>query len=164
MAPHRSRAWCRAWTATSMAPQNIGGTEPATARCWKLAVSPALAAPVQLTAPASVSPGESFNLSYLVSNSYNGNVPGTNNYCFATNNAGDTTGWTGTFTGEPTSQTKMLTASTTTGIYTYALTCGGSETGTATVTVSHPTLHSPPSRIISGRNPWARRRRTTAWS
>jgi len=103
---------------------------------FKLAVSPALAAPVQLTVPSSVVADASFSLSYLVYNSYDGTVPGTLNYCFATNNAGDTTGWIGIITGEPTSQTKTLTAPATAGTYTYALTCGGVESGIATLTVS----------------------------
>ena len=105
---------------------------------YKVTVSPALPPPVQLTAPATVTPGEMFSMSYLVANSYDGTVPGTMNYCFATNNAGDTTGWTGTFTGEPTAQVKTLTASSTLGTYTYTLTCGGIESGFATVTVAPP--------------------------
>jgi hypothetical protein len=82
--------------------------------------------------------GANFSLSYLVANAYDGNQPGTLNYCFATNTAADTTGWTGEFTGEPTLKTATLTAPETAGTYTYALTCGGAETGVATLNVTAP--------------------------
>ena len=115
-----------------------GGTFQNMGILYKIIASPALAAPVQLTVPASVVHGTDFTLSYLVTNAFDGTVPGTLNDCFATNTAGDTTGWTGAITGEPTSQTKTLTAPEAAGAYTYALTCGGSETGIATLNVTVP--------------------------
>ena len=104
---------------------------------YKVTVTPALNPPVSLMAtPSTVAPGGSFTLAYSVYNSYVGTVNGTMNQCFATNNAGDTTGWTGILTGTPTTQNSgNLTASSTPGTYTYALTCGGVETGIASVVV-----------------------------
>jgi len=115
----------------------IGGAN-ASGVFYKVTATPAMAAPVQLTAPSSVAAGAGFSLGYLVVNSYDGTLPGTMNLCLATNNAGDTTGWTGVLTGEPTEKTAILTAPSTPGTYTYALTCGGTESGFATITVSSP--------------------------
>jgi uncharacterized repeat protein (TIGR03803 family) len=110
-----------------------GGTG-ASGTIYKLTASPALAAPVVLSAsPSTVTVGQPFTLSYSVSNADVGAENGTMNQCFATNTAGDTTDWTGIFTGTPTTQTQMLTA-TAGGAQTYSLTCGGVETGLVTVT------------------------------
>jgi len=114
---------------------------------FKLAISPALAAPVQLTGPfASIAAGESFTITYKVVNAYSDTLQ----QCFATNNAGDTTGWTGIFTGSPTAQIKSVKASTTPGTYTYTLTCGGMETGTLSVPVSKA---DPSTSLSSSLNP-----------
>jgi uncharacterized repeat protein (TIGR03803 family) len=93
---------------------------------FKLAVSPALSAPVQLTIPAGINAGSTFTLSYLVTNATSDSMQ----QCFATNTAGDTS-WTGLKTGATTFGEATLTASSTSGIYTYALTCGGMESGFA---------------------------------
>jgi uncharacterized repeat protein (TIGR03803 family) len=99
---------------------------------YKIAASPTLAGPVQLTAPASVPTGTAFALSYLVTNA----TSDTMQQCFATNSAGDTTGWTGVETAATTATDVMLTASSTPGTYRYTLTCGGVETGTVNVVVA----------------------------
>jgi len=66
---------------------DLGGTHGGDT-VFKIAVSPALPAPVQLTLPASVAAGNTFNLSYKVTIAYGGTL----GYCFATNTAKDTTG------------------------------------------------------------------------
>lgn len=99
---------------------------------YKLAVAPALLAPVQLSLSlSSVSVGAAFTLTYTVANA----TSDTLQYCFATNNAGSAT-WTGVKTGKTTAQTSSLTAPSANGAYTYALTCGGMESGFATLTVT----------------------------
>ena len=98
---------------------------------FELLPSPTFSAPVALTVPASVTPGSSFTLGYAVSNAYGDTM----SRCFATNNAGDTTGWAGVHTGSPTVTNVSLTAPSTTGAYTYSLTCGGIESGFTTLTV-----------------------------
>jgi uncharacterized repeat protein (TIGR03803 family) len=98
---------------------------------FQLTSTPALAAPVTLTVPAGVTHGTTFTLGYAVSNAYSTTLK----TCFATNTAGDTTGWTGPITGAPTAQNLTLTAPATAGTYTYALTCGGMQSGFATLTV-----------------------------
>jgi len=98
---------------------------------YRLAASPAASAPVTLAVPASVTHSMSFTLSYAVANAYSKTLQ----TCTATNTAGDTTGWTGTKAGSATVTNVTLTAPATTGTYTYALTCGGVESGFATLTV-----------------------------
>jgi uncharacterized repeat protein (TIGR03803 family) len=98
---------------------------------FKLTSTPTLAAPVTLTVPAGVTHGTTFTLGYAVSNAYSTTLK----TCFATNTAGDTTGWTGPIAGSPTAQNLTLTAPATAGTYTYALTCGGMQSGFATLTV-----------------------------
>jgi CSLREA domain-containing protein len=103
---------------------------------FKLVSTPALAAPVSLSAPASVNAGASFTLSYQVLNAPPaGAAVGTLQQCFATNTAGDTSGWTGVKTGYATSTNVTLTAPTAPGTYTYTLTCGGMESNAVTVAV-----------------------------
>jgi uncharacterized repeat protein (TIGR03803 family) len=87
-------------------------------------------APIQLAAPATVTHGSSFSLAYSVANAYSTTLQN----CFATNNAGDTTGWAGLKTGLPSPQTVTLTAPSS-GTYTYTLTCGGAESGFTTLVV-----------------------------
>jgi uncharacterized repeat protein (TIGR03803 family) len=109
---------------------NLGGTNN-DGTLFQLTSTPALAAPVTLTVPAGVTHGTTFTLGYAVSNAYSTTLM----TCFATNTAGDTTGWTGPITGAPTAQNLTLTAPATAGTYTYALTCGGMQSGFATLTV-----------------------------
>ena len=93
--------------------------------------SPALPGPVQLSVTGAVYAGQPFTLSYLTANAGSETLQ----QCFATNTAGDTTGWTGIKTSLPTATNASLTASSTPGTYTYTLTCGGMETGSLGVVV-----------------------------
>jgi len=105
-----------------------------------------LAAPVQLsTTSANVLPGATFTLTYSVTNATSDSLQ----YCFATNNAGDTTGWTGLKTGSTTAATASLTASSVTGAYTYSLTCGGQESSVLTVYVAEPYSVTPTTTVSS---------------
>jgi len=111
-----------------------GGTSDAGV-LYKISASPVEKPPVQLTVSSSaVAPGGSFTLSYLVSNGYSDSLQ----YCYASNNAGNT-GWTGPTTGAAKTQNVALTAPTALGSYTYALTCGGQESGFVTLTVKNAT-------------------------
>jgi uncharacterized repeat protein (TIGR03803 family) len=98
---------------------------------YTVTASPGLAAPVTLTVPPTVAAGSSFTLSYAASNAYSKTLQ----TCVAMNSGGDTTGWTGVKTAAPTATNVSLTAPATVGSYVYTLTCGGMETGLATVTV-----------------------------
>jgi len=99
---------------------------------FKLTTSPALTGPVALTVPAAVTHGSSFTLTYTVSNA----ASQTLQHCFATNSAGDVTGWAGIKTASTSSTNATLTAPATAGSYTYALTCGGIESGFVTLNVN----------------------------
>ena len=104
---------------------------------FEIAVVPALPAPVSLSAPATVTHGNTFSLSYAVSNAYAASPnDGTLEQCFAGvyNGSGVYTGL-GTFTGKPSSQNTTLTAPATTGTYTLGVTCGGMESSTTSLTV-----------------------------
>ena len=98
---------------------------------FKITPPSALAGPVTLTVPASVTHGTSFTLSYAAGNAYSATLE----QCYATNNGGDTTGWTGVKTAAVTATNVSLTAPSTAGTYSYTLTCGGMESGFATLTV-----------------------------
>ena len=108
---------------------------------FKITPSPAFNAPVQLSASStSLTPGQSFTMSYSVFNAYAGALPGTMNQCFATNNGGDTTGWTGVLDATPATATKSLDAPSTPGTYTYTLTCGGVASNAIALTVTPPPI------------------------
>jgi uncharacterized repeat protein (TIGR03803 family) len=108
-----------------------GGGPADTGVIFRLATVPALAGPVTLTVPASVTHGLSFVLSYTVANASSKTMQ----QCFATNTGGDTSGWRGVKTAATTATNATLTAPATAGSYTYSLTCGGMESGFATLTV-----------------------------
>jgi len=105
---------------------------------YKIAISPALAAPVQLTlSSASISKGSAVTLTWKVGNGFSDTLQ----QCYAFVQGGVTGAgtWTGKQTGTPSSGGYSGSASitpTATGTYTYALTCGGQESGFATVTVT----------------------------
>jgi uncharacterized repeat protein (TIGR03803 family) len=99
---------------------------------FELTPSPALPAPVTLTLPASVTHGASFTLSYAALNAYSKTMQ----QCLATNTGGDTTGWTGMKIASPSTTDATLTAPSSPGTYTYSLTCGGIESGFATLNVN----------------------------
>jgi uncharacterized repeat protein (TIGR03803 family) len=115
---------------------------------FKLEGAPVLPGPVSVTVPASVTHGKAFTLGYANVNAANtAGVsvagPTTQQACVATNYLSsdttytpvDTTGWAGAKTAATTVTNVSLTAPATAGTYTYALTCGGSETGFATLNV-----------------------------
>ena len=78
------------------------------------------------------SAGTSFTLGYTVSNAYSATLQTCQYFAYdSSNNVVDT----GALTGSPTAQNATLTAPSTTGTYTYALTCGGQESGFATLNV-----------------------------
>ena len=99
---------------------------------FRLTPAPALAGPITLSAPSSVTHGSSFMLSYTVSNAGSQTMQ----RCFATNNAGDVTGWAGVLTASTSATNATLSAPVTPGTYTYALTCGGIESGFVTLNVN----------------------------
>ena len=99
---------------------------------FKLTPSPALAGPVTLSVPATVTHGSSFTLTYTVVNASSKTMQ----QCFATNGAGDTAGWTGVKTASTSAKNVTLTAPATAGAYSYALTCGGVESGFVTLNVN----------------------------
>jgi uncharacterized repeat protein (TIGR03803 family) len=108
---------------------------------FKLAPSPALSGPVTLTVPASVAAGATFTLGYAASNAASttgvtatGNTTLQSCQYFATNSTGTQVA-TGALTGSTTATNATLTAPATPGTYTYALTCGGIESGFTTLTV-----------------------------
>jgi uncharacterized repeat protein (TIGR03803 family) len=104
---------------------------------YKLIPASALTAPVALSASISqVSPGQSFTLTYAVSNA----TSATMQQCFATNTAGDTTGWVGVKTAATTATNASLTAISTAGTYVYTLTCGGIESSQINITVNGNTV------------------------
>ena len=98
---------------------------------YKLVPNVKLPGPVSLTAPSTVAANSAFTLGYSVANAYSDTVK----RCFATNTGGDTTVWTGLKTGSPTATNVTLTAPSVAGTYQYTLTCGGTESGFATVHV-----------------------------
>ncbi len=105
---------------------------------WKLKASPALPAPVQLTlSSTTVAPNASVTLSWKALNAFSKTMQQC--YAFEQGNPSGAGTWTGKQTG--TLSNKVYSGSATitptkAGTYTYALTCGGIESGFATLTVS----------------------------
>jgi uncharacterized repeat protein (TIGR03803 family) len=106
---------------------------------WKISGS-AATAPVQVTLnPTSVAPNSATTLSWKVLNAFSDTMQQC--YAFEQGSATGAGTWTGKQTGSYSSSTKLYTGSATItptadGTYTYALTCGGQESGFATLTVS----------------------------
>jgi len=104
---------------------------------YKIAISPALPAPIQLTFSApSVRVNTAVTLSWRVVNGYSATMQQC--YAFAPAGAGV---WTGLQPGTYSSNTGVLTGfsiitPTAVGSFTYALTCGGVESGFATMNVT----------------------------
>jgi uncharacterized repeat protein (TIGR03803 family) len=102
---------------------------------FSLTAAPAIAQPITVTvSPTSVATGGAIAVSYTVANGYGS----TNQLCFGTTTPATTSAWSGIKTGKPTTQTVALNAPIGGGTYTYALTCGGRESGFATLTVGSP--------------------------
>jgi uncharacterized repeat protein (TIGR03803 family) len=106
---------------------------------FKLTATPALPAPVQLTfGSSSGSVGAPSTLSWKALNAFSNTRRQC--YAFVQSGAAGAGTWTGKQTGTYSSSTKLYTGSasitpTVKGTYTYALTCGGIQSGFATLTV-----------------------------
>lgn len=115
-------------------------TDNGSGSIYTLTASPALPAPVQLSfANSTVGAGTAVTLSWQVLNAFSLTLQQC--YAYAPSGAGT---WTGKQTGSYSASTKLFTGSasitpTAAGIYTYALTCGGMESGFATLTVTAST-------------------------
>ncbi|MBB5064304.1 S-layer family protein [Granulicella mallensis] len=118
---------------TSAGGANAAGT------VFKLSPATALPAPVQITPSASMIPlGDPVTLNWQVLNAFSNTM----RYCYASvqTTASGPGAWTGLQTGTYNATTHIYSGSATitptaSGPYTYGLTCGGVESGTATVTV-----------------------------
>jgi uncharacterized repeat protein (TIGR03803 family) len=134
-----------------------GGTN-ANCRCgviWKLKASPALPAPVQLTlSSTTVSPNESVTLSWKALNAFSNTMQQC--YAFEQGSPSGAGTWTGKQKGTLSNKIFSGSASITptkAGTYTYALTCGGIESGFATLTVSGTSKDSSTTTLSSTPNP-----------
>lgn len=104
---------------------------------YKLSQSPSLPAPVQLSLSESQIPlGASVTLSWKVLNAFSTTLQQC--YAYVQSSPTGAGSWTGKQSGTHDASTKLFTGSaiiapTHAGIYTYALTCGGQESGFATL-------------------------------
>jgi len=111
---------------------------------FRLNMTPALAAPVQVTSSvATADAGERITLTWQVLNAFSTTLQQC--YAFVEGGPADAV-WTGLQSGTYSATTQLYTGSAavipaTSGTFTYALTCGGMESGSATVVVgTTPTL------------------------
>ena len=122
---------------------------------YKVVISPALPAPVELTlSQSSVTLGTQVTLSWKALNAFSTTMQ--NCYAFVQGSETGAGTWTGLQVGTYSSSTKLYSGSakitpTAVGTYTYALTCGGVESGFATLTVTG--LHKPPAHRATARPP-----------
>jgi uncharacterized repeat protein (TIGR03803 family) len=94
---------------------------------FKISLTPAIPPPVSITSTASaITLGQSFTLNWLVTNAYSQTAEN----CYAQGAASGN--WSGS---QPLSGSQLITP-TTTGTFTYALTCGGVESALTTVVVN----------------------------
>jgi uncharacterized repeat protein (TIGR03803 family) len=108
---------------------------------FKLSISPALPAPVQLSADqAQIEPGDTLTLNWKVLNAFSLTMQ----QCYAsvTPSSASAGAWSGLQTGAMNTGTGVYSGTATItpaaqGTFTYGLTCGGSESGTVTVTVGN---------------------------
>lgn len=115
-------------------PDGMGGV-------FKLSISPALPAPVQLSADQTqIEPGDTLTLNWKVLNAFSLTMQ----QCYAsvTPSSASAGAWTGLQTGAMNTGTGVYSGTATItpaaqGTFTYGLTCGGSESGTVTVTVGN---------------------------
>jgi uncharacterized repeat protein (TIGR03803 family) len=126
---------------------------------FKLTPPNPLPAPVQVSiTPASVAAGTTANLSWQVINAYSDTMQQC--YAFVQDHVAGAGSWTGLQTGELSGEYYSGSTGivpTEPGQYTYALTCGGVASGTATLTVtgaakvpSLTTLTAAPSSLVQG--------------
>jgi uncharacterized repeat protein (TIGR03803 family) len=99
-------------------------------------LAPATIPPINITAlPSSIQLGQSSTLSWTVANAYSQTMEN----CYAHG------AWSGSHSGRDGSQTITPTA---VGTYTYALTCGGVESGFATLTVTPSVVALSPAPVV----------------
>jgi uncharacterized repeat protein (TIGR03803 family) len=135
-----------------------GGDSKSDGVAYKLTITPALLPPVQLSfSPATVAVNAPTTLTFKVPNAFSE----TAQLCFATPPAAGGGPWSGIHTGSLISNVFTGTASitpTAAGTYMYALTCGGNESGFATLTVTSTkantstALTGAPNPVMSGSN------------
>jgi uncharacterized repeat protein (TIGR03803 family) len=139
-----------------------GGTN-ADGAAYQIAASPALVAPVQLTfSKSQVAVDSPVTLSWKVSNAFSTAMQQC--YAFIENNATGAGGWSGLQTGTLSvgvySGSTVITP-TAAGVYTYALTCGGVESGLANLqaggqlipTANALTPNNPPIIVLGAMTP-----------
>jgi uncharacterized repeat protein (TIGR03803 family) len=121
---------------------------------FRLAMSPALAAPVQVASSVTTADaGQSFTLKWQVLNAFSSTLQQC--YAFVEGGPKDAV-WTGLQSGTYNDTTLLYSGSAVvtpaaSGTFTYALTCGGMESGSATVVVgSAPTLQVSTSSLANG--------------
>jgi uncharacterized repeat protein (TIGR03803 family) len=120
---------------------------------YEIAVSPALPAPVQLSFGSStVAANSAVTLNWQVLNAFSRTLQD----CVASvqGSPAGAGSWTGMQAGSYSAATKLFTGSaqvtpTAAGSYTYALTCGGQESGFATLTVTSGTGKATPTVALS---------------
>jgi uncharacterized repeat protein (TIGR03803 family) len=124
---------------------------------YRIALSPALAAPVQLTfTPSSGTVGSAATLNWKVLNAFSQTLQ--NCYAYIQGSPTGAGTWAGQQTGTYSATTKLLTGSTAitptaAGTYTYALTCGGQESGFATFVVASAGKATPTVAMSATPNP-----------
>jgi uncharacterized repeat protein (TIGR03803 family) len=124
---------------------------------FSLTPSPVLAAPVQLTlSKSSVEAGTPVTLSWKVLNAFS--LTAQQCSAFVQNSAAGAGSWTGQQAGTYSSSTKLFTGSASitpasAGTYTYSLTCGGVESGFATLTVSGTSKGTSTTTLTATPNP-----------
>jgi uncharacterized repeat protein (TIGR03803 family) len=122
---------------------------------FKLTPSTKLAAPVQLSFSSSTTaPGTAVTLNWKVLNAFSDTLQ----LCYAYQSAAAAGSWTGKQKGTLSSSTHLYTGSaqvtpTADGTYTYALTCGGQESGSATLTVSGKGKDDSTTTLTASPNP-----------
>jgi uncharacterized repeat protein (TIGR03803 family) len=137
-----------------------GNSDDCTGGCgvvYKVMPAVALPAPVQVTlSPTTVSPNSATTISWQVLNAFSATMQ----QCYASVQGGvsGAGAWTGKQTGSYSSSTKLYTGSakitpTEAGTYTYALTCGGIESGFATLTVSGSSKDASTTTLTATPNP-----------
>jgi uncharacterized repeat protein (TIGR03803 family) len=122
---------------------------------YKLTHGPALAGPVHLSlGESTISLGGSTTLAWSVAGAYSQTLQQC--YAFVQNGATAAGSWSGKNPGGGVSNGSVTLKPTAAGTYTYALTCGGVESGFATLTVeptpSTTTLAQSPTPISVGQN------------
>jgi uncharacterized repeat protein (TIGR03803 family) len=132
---------------------SAGGTSTA-GTVFRLNMTPALAAPVQVTSSvAAADEGQSITLTWKVLNAFSTTLRQC--YAFVEGGSKDAV-WTGLQSGTYDATTQLYSGSAvvvpaTSGTFSYALTCGGMESGSATVVVgTTPTLLVSTSTLANG--------------